>query len=181
MPLFLTLSTIRYGSRVKWSNPKKGAAPSSTSRCSSYRKGSLQITLDYSRQLCFTYMLLTGIRNPPKMLSVRVCLLLLGIYSLTDALCHGWKEIFLIRIYIYHHGLVFFNLALSWVLLLVIPGPCLLRSLFQVLEKIFSYHLPIQPFCRVFFFFPIPISYTRNFCFLCILLFICYIFSSGFL
>ena len=47
----LTLSIIRYGSRVKWNNPGKGVAPSSTPWCSSYRKGSLLVTLDYSRQL----------------------------------------------------------------------------------------------------------------------------------
>ena len=32
----LTLSITRCGSRVKWSNPGKGVAPSSTPRCSSY-------------------------------------------------------------------------------------------------------------------------------------------------
>ena len=32
----LTLSIIRYGSRVKWSNPGNGVAPSPTPRCSSY-------------------------------------------------------------------------------------------------------------------------------------------------
>ena len=51
MPPCLTLSIIRYGSRVKWSNPGKGVVPSPTPRCSSYRKGSLRVTLDYVRQL----------------------------------------------------------------------------------------------------------------------------------
>ena len=46
----LILSIIRYVSRVKWSNPGKGVAPSPTPRCSSYRKGSLLVTLDYGRQ-----------------------------------------------------------------------------------------------------------------------------------
>ena len=32
----LTLSNIRYVSRVKWSNPEKEVAPSPTSWCSSY-------------------------------------------------------------------------------------------------------------------------------------------------
>ena len=36
VPPCLTLSNIRYVSRVKWSNPGKRAAPSPTSRCSSY-------------------------------------------------------------------------------------------------------------------------------------------------
>ena len=36
LPHCLTLSIIRYGSRVKWSNPGKGVVPSRTPRCSSY-------------------------------------------------------------------------------------------------------------------------------------------------
>ena len=51
----LTLSIIRYRSRVKWSNPGKGVAPSPTPWCSSYRKGSLRVTLDYGRQLYFYF------------------------------------------------------------------------------------------------------------------------------
>ena len=51
MLLCLTLSVIRYGSRIKWSNPGKGVAPSPIPWCSSYRKGSLRVTLDYCRQL----------------------------------------------------------------------------------------------------------------------------------
>ena len=41
MPPCLTLSIIRYGSRVKWSNPGKGVAPSPTPWCSSNQKGRL--------------------------------------------------------------------------------------------------------------------------------------------
>ena len=43
----LTLSIIRYVSRVKWSNPGNGVVPSPTPRCSSYRKGSPRVNLDY--------------------------------------------------------------------------------------------------------------------------------------
>ena len=43
---YLTLSNIKYVSRVKWSNPGKGVVPSPTPRCSSYLKGSLLIVLD---------------------------------------------------------------------------------------------------------------------------------------
>ena len=43
----LTFSIIRYVSKVIWNNPGKGVAPSPTPRCSSYRKGSLQVALDY--------------------------------------------------------------------------------------------------------------------------------------
>ena len=51
IPPCLTLSIIRYVSRVKWSNPGKGVAPSPTSWCSSYWKGSLLVTLNYGHQL----------------------------------------------------------------------------------------------------------------------------------
>ena len=51
IPPCLTLSIIRYVLLVKWSNPRKGAAPSPTPQCRSYRKGSLRVTLDYSHQL----------------------------------------------------------------------------------------------------------------------------------
>ena len=51
IPPCLTLSIIKYISRVKWSNPGKGVVPSPTPRCSSYWKGSLQVALNYSRQL----------------------------------------------------------------------------------------------------------------------------------
>ena len=46
-------------SRVKWSNPGKGIAPSPTHWCSSYQRGSLWVTLDYSCQLYF-YLFLTS-------------------------------------------------------------------------------------------------------------------------
>ena len=46
----LTLSIIRSGSRVKWSNPGKEVAPSPTPRCSSYWKRTLRLTLDNGRQ-----------------------------------------------------------------------------------------------------------------------------------
>ena len=51
MPPCLTYNIIRYVSKVKWSNPEKGVAPSSTPRCSSYWKGNLWVTLDYGCQL----------------------------------------------------------------------------------------------------------------------------------
>ena len=51
MPPWLTLYIIRYGSKVMWSNPGKGVAPSPTPWCNSNRKGSLRVTLDNGRQL----------------------------------------------------------------------------------------------------------------------------------
>ena len=55
IPPCLTLSNIRYVSRVKWSNPGKGVALSPTPRCSSYWKRSLLVALDYGRQLYFCF------------------------------------------------------------------------------------------------------------------------------
>ena len=49
----LTLSIIRYESRVKWSNPGNGIVLSPTPWCSSYWKGNLQVALDYGHQLYF--------------------------------------------------------------------------------------------------------------------------------
>ena len=43
----LTLSIIRYGSRVKWNNPGNGVAHFPTPWYSSYRKRSFRVTLDY--------------------------------------------------------------------------------------------------------------------------------------
>ena len=57
MPPCLTLSNIRYISRVKQSNPGKGVAPSPTPWCISYWKGNLLVALNYGRQLYFiTYI-----------------------------------------------------------------------------------------------------------------------------
>ena len=55
--LGLTLSIIRYVSRVKWSNPRRGVATTSTPQCRSYWKGSLRVALDYRRQLSFSLSL----------------------------------------------------------------------------------------------------------------------------
>ena len=52
------LNTQHYKVRIKGKvePSREGVAPSPTSWCSSYRKGSLRVTLDYGRQLYFTYM-----------------------------------------------------------------------------------------------------------------------------
>ena len=66
IPPCSTLSNIRYISMVKWSNPGKGEVPSLTPRCSSYWKGSLQVTLDNGRQLTYllTYIAIQHIPPP---------------------------------------------------------------------------------------------------------------------
>ena len=45
MPPSLTLSIIRYGSRIRWSNPGEGVVPSPTPWCISYRKGAFRSPL----------------------------------------------------------------------------------------------------------------------------------------
>ena len=64
----LTLSTIRYVSRLKWSNRGKGVEPSPTPPCSSYWKGDLRVTLDNGRQWRKAFQLIrwifsSGIEN----------------------------------------------------------------------------------------------------------------------
>ena len=51
MPPCLTLSTVRYRSRIKWSNPENGVASSSTLRCCSYWKESYLVAHYSGRQL----------------------------------------------------------------------------------------------------------------------------------
>ena len=59
MPPCLTLSIIRYESKVKWSNPENGVAPSRTPWCGSYWTESLRVTLDYGRQLYHNHFTLS--------------------------------------------------------------------------------------------------------------------------
>ena len=55
----LTLGIIRYVSRVKWSNPRKGVVPFPTPRCTSYWKGSFRVTLNYSHQFYYVQIFKT--------------------------------------------------------------------------------------------------------------------------
>ena len=52
------LNTQHYKVRIKGKveQSREGVAPSPTHWCSSYRKGSLRVTLDYGRQLYFTFI-----------------------------------------------------------------------------------------------------------------------------
>ena len=61
------LIIIRYGLRVNLSDPGKGVAPSSTSRCSNYWKGSLRFDLDNSRQLSLYIYIYISITNGRKL------------------------------------------------------------------------------------------------------------------
>ena len=60
----LTLSNIRYVSRVNWSNPGKGVVPSLTHRCSSYWKESLRVALNYGCQLQLLFTIYINLPLP---------------------------------------------------------------------------------------------------------------------
>ena len=55
------LNTQHYKVRIKGKveQSREGVAPSPTPWFSSYRKGSLRVTLDYGRQLYFTYIMIS--------------------------------------------------------------------------------------------------------------------------
>ena len=53
----LAFSIIRYRSRVKWSNPGKGVAPSPTPQGSSYRKGAFGSPLTMVANFTFFFFL----------------------------------------------------------------------------------------------------------------------------
>ena len=55
-------NTQHYKVRIKGKveQSREGVAPSLTHWCSSYRKGSLRVTLDYGRQLYFTIYIYSG-------------------------------------------------------------------------------------------------------------------------
>ena len=63
IPPCLTLSNIKYVSRVKWSNPGKGVVLFPTPRCYSYWKGSLLVALDYGRQLYYFFLPIVKYQN----------------------------------------------------------------------------------------------------------------------
>ena len=84
MPPCLTLSIIRYGSKVKWSNQGKRVALSPAPWCSSYRKGSLQVTLNCGCQLyLYNIVALSTFSN----VTVKDC---------------SWKNEFIIAVQSYH-------------------------------------------------------------------------------
>ena len=102
IPPCLTLSNVRHVSRVKWSNPGKGVAPSPTPWCSSYWKGNHMVTLDYGRQLYFSIIIVLRVSiMKPNASSILSILPLL-------AKCFG-------EIYIQMLGWDFWHLLLWWI------------------------------------------------------------------
>ena len=101
MPPCLTLSIIRYGSRVKWRNQGKGVVPSPTTWCSSYRKGSLRIPprLWSPTLLIYIYIYIC--------MYIYVCIYIyIYIYTYIYIYIHIYIHMYIyiyIYIYIYHH------------------------------------------------------------------------------
>ena len=97
---WLALSIIRYGSRVNWSNPGKGVAPSLTPQCSSYWKGSLWFTFDYGRRLYHQHIYIYICNNA-----------LSNVLFLIDYCCSSFYEelIYLILLYIYIYVCVYMH------------------------------------------------------------------------
>ena len=88
------LNTQHYKVRIKGKVEKsrEGVAPSPTPWCSSYRKGSLRVTLDYGRQLYFTLHTFCRIQ----LTSSSLCLSLIHTHTQTHTHTHIY-----IYIYIY--------------------------------------------------------------------------------
>ena len=97
IPPCLTLSNIRYVSRVKWSNSGKGVEPSPTPWCSSYWKGSLLVPLDYGRQLYLLLIKVPKIRDSylisySSSLHLNNYMKSHGVYEILEPLCEHIYE-----------------------------------------------------------------------------------------
>ena len=101
IPPCLTHSNTRYESRLKWSNPGKGLAPSHT--CSSYCKGSLRVVLVYGRQLYiyFTFSYL------------RICWSL-SIFSLSPTPLYFFRDAYYYCCLVYLRGYIATYLPLTF-------------------------------------------------------------------
>ena len=85
IPPSSTVSDKRYVSRVKWSNPGKGVAPSSTLWYSSYWKRSLLVALDHGRQLYSLYLQLMNRLVSCRGVAARTCS---GLHAAFLCNCH---------------------------------------------------------------------------------------------
>ena len=110
IPPCLTLSIIRYVSRVKLSNPMEGVAPSPTPRCHSFCKGCLQLALDYGRKFYF-YIYETNHSHFEQIKFLKLMDMLNQLYTHT----HTYIYIYIYHIYLIQpsHRLFFFIFMLS--------------------------------------------------------------------
>ena len=96
LPPCLTLSNIRYVSRVKWSNPGKGVALSPTPRCCSYWKGSFMVALKLRSPVLLTTFKASSIDK-----NEHSVLVLFGYMAYQPSKVIKCQILY--RLYIYHH------------------------------------------------------------------------------
>ena len=89
IPPCLTLSIIRYVSRVKWSNPREGVAPSPRPRCSSYWKVSLRVTFG-SLLITVTNFTYYFIKKKSASEAHRILVETYGKHALLKTTCRNW-------------------------------------------------------------------------------------------
>ena len=128
MPPCLTLSIIRYGSRVKWSNPGKGIAPSPTPWCCKLSKRELS---GYPRLWSPTLLIWLVVWvlwdiNTWRLFNVKSCLYIyICILNIYDLLTH-----FVVNIFKLAWALFFVH---SQMILSISINHLLAHNLFQVL------------------------------------------------
>ena len=112
IPPCLTLSNIRYVSRVKWSNPGKGVAPSPTPWCSSYWKWSLLAALDYGcQQQLYIYIYIYT-------LIFEYIYIYIYIYIYHILYCISiWKNISALNNFIFGYKYIYFSVNISFILI----------------------------------------------------------------
>ncbi len=112
------LNTQQYKVRIKWSNPGKGVVPAPTPQCSSYWKGSLLVTLEYSRQLYFiTYEGLLNIQLFLHLLLLKFYLLINNCKLAHIFLHYYWNHIIDIIILIINDK-IYHNYFTDWYIII---------------------------------------------------------------
>ena len=92
------LNTQHYKVRIKGKveQSREGVAPSPTHWCSSYRKGSLRVTLDYGRQLYFLLILANKVELCDSATFIRLAIVLVFIFisPVISSNIHCYSNIF---------------------------------------------------------------------------------------
>ena len=117
------LNTQHYKVRIKGKveQSREGVAPSPTPWCSSYRKGSLRVTLDYGRQFYFTYILThSRYTHAHTHTHTHIC-----IYIYISTFSHV-RYTYIIYIYIY----IYIHMGIVWFVFFGLFDECILRAFF---------------------------------------------------
>ena len=150
IPPCLTLSIIRYGSRVKWSNPGNGVAPSSTPWCSSYRKGSLRVTSTMIANFTF-YLLLQMFRARGANLLCEIWILLVLFFPIDGYILNKPCRCGIGLWYAMEHASVILCLFLSWMKLNVAEFRKSREWLVKILRE--TKEFVVTPVLKSFFMF----------------------------